>query len=168
MARIGGLHSLPIVARLADREKASLGLSLPPLLTSLVKHGRLGADFAVGLVGLDSPAETWSWRLLDFANAVIPRLAPALRSEAMHHLLTEIDRRYQLSPPRDTLQGLADVCRAYLASGIRPASSRRGADRSKGHRGGAFKDDPELGTPVPKRTLGKNEVHRSIRSTLGQ
>ena len=51
LARIGGVHALAVVARMADREKASLGLSLPPLLTSLVKHCRLGPEFAVGLIG---------------------------------------------------------------------------------------------------------------------
>jgi hypothetical protein len=148
MARIGGVHALAIVARLADREKASLALSLPPLLTSLVKQGRLGADFAVGLIGLDSPAQTWSWGLLDFANAVIPRMAPALRSEAMDHLLKEIDRRYEASPPRDTLQGLADVCQANLAAGSAAARRIEALIAARGQEATRSKSDPELRTPV--------------------
>ena len=76
LARIGGVHALAVVARMADREKASLGLSLPPLLTLLVKHRRLGPEFAVGLIGLDSPVGTWSWSLVDFAGTAIPEMAP--------------------------------------------------------------------------------------------
>jgi hypothetical protein len=38
----------------------------------------------------------------------------------VHYLLTEIDRRYQECPPRDTLKGLADVCRVHLAGESSP------------------------------------------------
>ena len=77
LARVGGVQALSIVARMADREKASLALSLPPLLTSLVTHGRLSPDLAIGLIGLDSLVETWSWSLVNFAEVVIPGLTPA-------------------------------------------------------------------------------------------
>lgn len=114
LARLGGAQALAIVARLADREKASLSLSLPPLLTSLVRHGRLDSDLAVGLIGLDDPVETWTWRLADFADAVVPITAPAAREKAVSFLLCEIDRRYQGTPRRDTLQRLLALCRVQL------------------------------------------------------
>ena len=115
LARVGGVQALSIVARMADREKASLALSLPPLLTSLVTHGRLSPDLAIGLIGLDSLVGTWSWSLVNFAEVVIPGLAPAAREQAMHCLVTEIDRRYQGAPPRDTVQGLHALGQMYLS-----------------------------------------------------
>jgi len=148
MARIGGLHALSIVARLADREKASLALSLPPLLTSLVRHGRMEPDTAVGLFGLDSPAETWSWNVVDFAKAVVPYVTPALRAEAMHYVLTEIDRRYQGRPSRQTLQGLADVCRAHLGAGSVQLQRIEALIAARGQEDTRSRTDPALRTPV--------------------
>lgn len=116
LARLAGAPALAIVARLADREKASLGLSLSPLLTSLVRHKRLDAGFAVALIGLDDPVETWSWSLADFARMALPEVVPAARETALRFLLCEIDRRYRGTPPRETLQDLLAVCRAQLST----------------------------------------------------
>jgi hypothetical protein len=151
MARIGGLHALAIVARLGDREKASLSLSLPPLLTSLVRHGRLEPDFAVGLIGLDSPSETWSWSLVDFAKAVIPHLTPTFRSEAMRHVLTEMDRRYQGRPPRATLQGLAGVCRDYLPADSFAIRRIDALITARGEESTRPEDDAEQRSPLKEK-----------------
>ena len=150
-ARIGGLQALSIVARLADREKASLALSLPPLLTSLVRRGRLEPKFAIGLIGLDSPSETWSWSLVDFARAVIPHVTPTLRSEAMHHVLTEIDRRYQGRPPRATVQGLAGVCREYLAEDSFPARRIEALIAMSGQENTGSENNTERRPPVHEK-----------------
>ena len=115
LARLGGVQGLSIVSRMADREKASLAVSLPPLLTSLVTHGRLSADLAIGLIGLDRLVETWSWSIVDFAEAVIPGLASAVREQAMCFIVTEIDRRYQGSPPQDEIQRLHALGQTYLS-----------------------------------------------------
>jgi hypothetical protein len=151
MARIGGLHALAIVARLADREKASLALSFPPLLTSLVRHGRLEPAFAVGLIGLDSPIETWSQSLVDFANVVVPHMTPTLQSEAMCHVLTEIDRRYQGRPPRATLQGLAGVCRNYLPADSFPVRRIEALIAVRGEESAGSEDDTERRSPVHEK-----------------
>ena len=116
VARIAGIHGLPIVARMADREKASLALSLPPLLTALVKQGRLKADLAVALIGLDAATETWSWNFAAFAEAVIPRVAPELREQALRIILIELDRQYQGYPPSGTIEGIDGVCRKHLSA----------------------------------------------------
>ena len=115
LARLGGVPAIAVLARLADRERASLGLSLPPLLTSLVRHQRFDANLAVGLIGLDEPAETWTWCLADFAKVALPQMAPAAHEKSMGFLLCEIDRQYQGTPPLETLQGLLSVCRAQLS-----------------------------------------------------
>ena len=115
LARLGGPQAIAVLARLADREKASLGFSLPPLLTSLVKLERLDADLAVGIIGLDEPVSTWSWRLADFAKAALPRMERPSREKAIGFLLCEIDRRYEGTPPRETLEELLAACRAHLS-----------------------------------------------------
>lgn len=116
LARVGGVQGLPIVSRMADRENASLALSLPPFLTSLVRRGHLAPDLAMGLIGLDGLVETWSWSLADFAAVVIPGLAPAVRERAVQFLVTEVDRRYQGSPPRDSVRGLYALGQTYLSA----------------------------------------------------
>src|SRR2546428_10009451 len=43
-------------------------------------------------------------------------MALAAREQSTRFLWTEIDRRYQGTPRRDTLQGLLAVCRMYLSA----------------------------------------------------
>ena len=114
MSRISGPGALAIVARLADRGKIDLSYSLPPLLTALVKDQRLTPELAGALIGLDEPVETWSWRLADFLDAILPRASQDRREAIVDFVLCEMDRQYRGSPPRETMNLIATVTEKYV------------------------------------------------------
>lgn len=119
MVPIAGRATLATLSRLDDRDAARFGLSLGPALTVLVRDSKLSVEAAVALFGLASPIETWTWRILGFASEVIGRLPHERREWFFDVLLVEIDREDQLSPARETIEGLHDLAERSL-----PAASR--------------------------------------------
>ena len=119
MVPTAGRATLAILARLDDRDVARLGLSLGPALTSLIRESKISVESAVALFGLAAPIETWTWHISDFASEVISRLPQERREWFFNLLLIELDRDDQLSPQRNTIEGLHDLAEHNL-----PASSR--------------------------------------------
>ncbi|CAM3190608.1 hypothetical protein [Janthinobacterium lividum] len=114
MVPTAGRATLATLARLDDRDAARLGLSLGPALTILVRDSKLSVEAAVALFGLAAPVETWTWHISDFASEVIRRLPQKRWEWFFDFLLTEIDREDQLSPARETIQRLHDLCEQGL------------------------------------------------------
>ena len=119
MAPIAGRATLATLTRLDDRDAARLGLSLGPALTVLVRGSKISADLAAALFGLAVPIETWTWHISCFASVVVSRLPQEQREWFFNLLLVEIDRDDQLSPARQTIEGLHDLAESSL-----PADSR--------------------------------------------
>lgn len=118
MIPAAGLDILAMTARLDDREKADLGLSLGPALTILLRNDKIPSDVAASLFGLVPPGESWTWRTSDFVKAVLPGLAPERREWLFGLIVVEIDRDDQLAPARDTAKELLSLAETHL-----PASS---------------------------------------------
>ncbi|KGC45797.1 hypothetical protein DO65_1116 [Burkholderia pseudomallei] len=114
MVPIAGRAMLATLARLDDRDAARLGLSLGPALTVLVRESKLSVEAAVALFGLAAPVETWTWHISGFASEVIGRLPQERREWFFDLLLVEIDREDQLSPARETIEGLHDLAERSL------------------------------------------------------
>lgn len=114
MVPIAGRAMLATLARLDDRDAARLGLSLGPALTILLRDSKLSVEAAVALFGLAAPVETWTWHISDFASEVIVRLAEERREWFFNLLLLEIDREDQLSPTRQTIEGLHNLAKRSL------------------------------------------------------
>lgn len=106
MVPIAGRAALAMIARLDDRDVARLGLSLGPALTVLMRKSKLTAEAAVALFGLAPPIEAWTWCISDFAFEAVRSLPPEQREWLFNLLLVEIDREDQLSPARETIEGL--------------------------------------------------------------
>ncbi|MFM0639039.1 hypothetical protein PQQ63_20330 [Paraburkholderia metrosideri] len=119
MVPAAGRATLAVLARLDDRDTARLGLSLGPALTVLVRDSKLSVEVAVALFGLAAPIETWTWHISGFASEIIGRLPREQREWFFDLLLVEIDRDDQLSPTRETIEGLHDLAEQTL-----PAVSR--------------------------------------------
>jgi len=115
MVPVAGLASLAMLARLDDREKARLGLSLGPALTVLLRSGKLPADLAAAIFGLAPPLEAWTWHIGDFAAEAVERLPSDRHRWLFELLLTEIDRDDQLSPSAVTIGRLHRLAAQYLA-----------------------------------------------------
>ncbi len=114
MVPIAGSAMLAALARLDDRETTRLGLSLGPALSELVKAGKLSPDAAAAVCGLSAPFPSWTWHLSDLAAAIAERLAPEHLEWFFHLLLVEIDRDDQLSPARETVEGLNRLAEKHL------------------------------------------------------
>lgn len=114
MVPISGLATLAMIARLDDREKARLGLSLGPALTVLVRTGKLSGDLAACLIGLEAPIETWTWNISDFVSAALKTIRPARHEWFFVTTLVELDRDDRLSPARDTIAALMKLADASL------------------------------------------------------
>lgn len=119
MVPTAGRATLAILARLDDRDVARLGLSLGPALTFLIGESKISVESAVALFGLAAPIETWTWHVSDFASEAIHRLPQERREWFFNLLLIELDRDDQLSPQRNTIEGLHDLAERNL-----PVSSR--------------------------------------------
>lgn len=119
MVPIAGRATLATLARLDDRDAARFGLSLGPALTVLVRDSKLSVEAAVALFGLAAPIETWTWHISGFASEVISRLPQERREWFFDLLLVEIDRDDQLSPARETIEGLHDLAERSLPSASR-------------------------------------------------
>ncbi|MYM21478.1 hypothetical protein GTP46_02305 [Duganella sp. FT135W] len=115
MVPTSGLATLAKLARQDDRGAARFGLSLGPALTVLVRNSKLSAETAAALLGLASPVETWTWSLSDFASEIVGRLNPIRKEWFFKLLLIEIDRQDQLSPSKNTIDGLAKLAVENLA-----------------------------------------------------
>ncbi|MGO4405194.1 NACHT domain-containing protein [Bosea sp. RAF48] len=140
MVPAAGLATLAMAARLDDRDKARLGLSLGPALTVLLRRGKLSGDLAACLFGLAAPIETWTWQTADFVKEVVSRL-PAEHEEWLFGIiLVEIDRNDQLSPPRSFIAQLLILAEERLPatsearSRIAALARRRGAEEAPSHR----------------------------------
>jgi hypothetical protein len=118
MASVAGAPSLAIVARLDDRDKAKLGLSLGPLLTALVSVDKLPPDLATCLIGLEEQIESWTWRIGAFVKAMLKHLAVEQREWLFDTILIEIDRKDRLEPWPETLREILSLATVHL-----PASS---------------------------------------------
>lgn len=149
MAPVAGRGMLAMLARLDDRDVARLGLSLGPALTVLTRHSKLSAASAAALFGLAPPGEAWTWHISDFASEVLKALP------AQHHewffslLLVEIDRDDQLTPARDTIEGLHRLARQFLPE---PSPSRKRIDGLVARRG-PQSDSPPPAPPVPAEQI---------------
>ncbi len=106
MVPMAGRGTLAMLARLDDRDVARLGLSLGPTLTALMRNSKLEAETAVALFGLAAPIEAWTWHISDFASEAVSHLPQEQREWLFNLLLVEIDRNDQLSPVRETIEGL--------------------------------------------------------------
>ena len=109
LARMGGVASIAIISRLADRDKVKLGNSLPPLLTALIKNDQLEADLASSVIGLDSLSETWSWDMHSFAKPALSKLSAKNKELLAKWITIEFDRTYKSSPPNDSIDKLLDI-----------------------------------------------------------
>ena len=114
MVPIAGRATLAMINRLDDRDVARLRLSLGPALTVLVRQSKLSAETAVALFGLAPPGEAWTWHISDFAVEAVKQLPPDRLEWFFNLLLVEIDRDDQLTPARDTIEGLARLATEYL------------------------------------------------------
>jgi hypothetical protein len=103
-----------MLARLDDRQKARLGLTLGPALTVLVESDKLPADLAVVIFGLAEPIEAWTWHSSDFAKTILERLPPGRREWFFWRVLVEVDRSDQLSPARASISALSALAAAHL------------------------------------------------------
>ena len=109
LARIGGVASLAIISRLADRDKVELGNSLPPLLTALIKNDQLEADLASSVIGLDNLSETWSWDMHSFAKPAFSKLSEKNKELLARWITIEFDRTYKSSPQNDSIDKLLSI-----------------------------------------------------------
>ena len=109
LARMGGVASIAIISRLADRDKVKLGNSLPPLLTALIKNDQLEADLASSVIGLDSLSETWSWDMHSFAKPALSKLSAKNKELLARWITIEFDRTYKSSPPNDSIDKLLSI-----------------------------------------------------------
>ena len=109
LARIGGVASIAIISRLADRDKVELGNSLPPLLTALIKNDQLEADLASSIIGLNSLSETWSWDMHSFAKPAFSKLSAKNKELLAKWITVEFDRKYKSSPPNDSIDKLLNL-----------------------------------------------------------
>jgi hypothetical protein len=114
MVPVAGLSTLAMLARLDDREKTRMGLSLGAALTVLVDAGKLPADLASCVFGLTAPIESWTWRSSDFARAALQQLPPGQHEWLFSLIVIEIDRGDQLSPARGTIEALLALAEARL------------------------------------------------------
>lgn len=106
MVPIAGRGVLAMLARLDDRDVARLGLSLGPTLTVLTRQSKLCPGTAAAIFGLAAPGEAWTWHISDFALESINKLPREHHEWLFNLLLVEIDRDDQLSPARETIEGL--------------------------------------------------------------
>jgi hypothetical protein len=114
MVPTAGPATLAMLARLDDRDAARLGLSLGPTLTVLIRNSKLTAEVATALFGLAAPIETWTWHISDFASEAVSRIPQGQREWLFNLLLVEIDRDDQLSPARETIEGLHRLAAHHL------------------------------------------------------
>ncbi|MCJ9668522.1 MULTISPECIES: ATP-binding protein [unclassified Neorhizobium] len=114
MVPVAGRATLANLARLDDRDAASLGYSLGPALTVLLRNSKLSVQAAVALFGLAAPTETWTWHISSFASEAVGRLPQGQREWFFNLLLVEIDRNDQLSPAQETIEGLHRLAENYL------------------------------------------------------
>ncbi len=132
MVPIAGRGVLAMLARLDDRDVARLRLSLGPALTVLIRQSKLPPATAAALFGLAPPGEAWTWHISDFASEAIKNLPPDHHEWFFNMLLVEIDRDDQLTPARETIEGLHRLAVQMLP----PASaSRRRIERLLDRRG---------------------------------
>jgi hypothetical protein len=109
LARMGGVASIAVISRLADRDKVELGYSLPPLLTALIKIDQLEADLASSIIGLDSPSETWRWDMHSFVRPALSKLTAKNKDLLAKWITVEFDRKYKSSPPKDSIDKLLNI-----------------------------------------------------------
>ena len=114
MVPVAGITTLAMLARLDDRDKARLGLSLGPALTVLVRTNKLAAELAAAAFGLAAVIETWTWNSSDFAAVALEHLPPERKEWFLGMMLVEIDRTYQLSSPQTTIEALQTLAAAHL------------------------------------------------------
>ncbi|WOI54412.1 hypothetical protein [Parvularcula sp. LCG005] len=103
---IAGRSTLAMLARLDDRDVAGLSYSLGPTLTVLTRQSKLPAATAAALFGLAPPGEAWTWHTSDFASEALPLISQVHHEWFFNLLLVEIDRDDQLTPSRETIEGL--------------------------------------------------------------
>ena len=115
MVPTAGLTALAMISRLDDRQQARLTLSLGPMLTQLVSTSLLPAEVAVSLFGLVPPGESWTWRMDSFAKTVLPQLSESQHEWLFETILIELDRDDQLSPWRETIDGLTALGETHLS-----------------------------------------------------
>jgi hypothetical protein len=113
LAKIGGVTSLSILSRLADRDIVSLEYSLGPLMSSLVENGKFDADLVGPLIGIDEVSETWTWDLSNLFINILSKLTHKHKLEFVAWIAKEYDRTYTDTPPKKSLGLLKEQCKTY-------------------------------------------------------
>jgi hypothetical protein len=171
MVPIAGSATLATLARLDDRGVTRLGLSLGPALSELVKAGKLSPDAAAALCGLSAPFESWTWHFSDLAAAIAERLAPEHLEWFFQLVLVEIDRDDQLSPARETSEGLNRLAEVHLPIGspsrmrIAALLARRGPPAALPPPAPAPAPAADAPAPYPVDLTDPDQIDREI---LGQ
>ncbi|CAO3401681.1 hypothetical protein [Azospirillum palustre] len=168
MVPIAGSAMLATLGRLDDRGAAQLGLSLGPALSELVRAGKLSPDSAAALCGLSAPFESWTWHFSDVAAAIAERLAPERLEWFFQLVLVEIDRDDQLSPARETIEGLNRLAEVHLPIAS-PSRTRIAALLARQGPPAALPPPPapatDAPTPYPVDLTDPDQIDREI---LGQ
>jgi hypothetical protein len=102
-SRIWGGSYLAQIARWHDRHKASLELTLPCALSSLVRDRFLSPEDAVGLLRLVDPIECWDWSWGDLIESII-EARPADIAAPLSEILTQFELAYPQRPPTSSLE----------------------------------------------------------------
>ncbi|MBW7836506.1 MAG: NACHT domain-containing protein [Sphingomonadales bacterium] len=114
MVPVSGAATLANLARLDDRGKAQLDLSLGPVLTILISSGKMPPDLGVCAFGLAAPSESLTWRYPAFVKAALAHLPPRQHEWLFDIILIELDRADQLSPWKETVLDLLVLAQAHL------------------------------------------------------
>lgn len=168
MVAIAGRGVLAMLARLDDRDVARLRLSLGPVLTVLVRQSKLPPATAAALFGLAPPGEAWTWHVSDFASEAIKNLSPNLYEWFFNMLLVEIDRDDQLSPSRETIEGLQRLAIQMLPptsvsrSRIEGLIARRGKETEAPSSPSTAAASPEPLPIFPMDLSDPDEIDRQI------
>lgn len=170
MVPIAGRTTLAMLARLDDRDVAGLSHSLGPTLTILTRQGKLPAATAAALYGLAPPGEAWTWHTSDFASEALPRISQAYHEWFFNLLLVEIDRDDQLTPNRETIEGLHRLAEETLpatsASRLRIEGllSRRAPQAENSAPASPAAAAPEVLEDYPVDLTDPDEIDRQILS----
>lgn len=168
MVPVAGSAVLATLGRLDDRGATRLGLSLGPALSELVKARKLSPDAAAALCGLSAPVESWTWQFSDVAAVIAGQLAPEHLEWFFQLVLVEIDRINQLSPARETIEGLNRLAEVHLPIAS-PSRTRIAALLARRGPPAALLTPPaqatEASAPYPIDLTDPDQIDREI---LGQ
>lgn len=170
-ARLDGARSLALCARLADRGKADLGMSLPPLLAALVREKRLAPELAAANGFLEPIAERWDWRTPAFARPVMEALAENGRHQFGQELIVELDRSDMLFAGSEKLEGYRALFSDNLPPGALPRERIEAWISLKGELAGSPSDPKARVAPpqlVGATPITQHDLDTAIATELGK